>query len=955
MLIEILFLLTAIAYLLRRLQTLLLRPVRALLRALAAPIPQVPVVSITSIQSTSVILQWDATLTPAPYNYYEIRVNGKKLLNSPRPSCMIEQLRSDLYYQIDVSAVGLHGFRSKSLPVFVKTHKQGRLSIPHENPHNIVTFLTADAEHGEIAKHKNDGAANALRLRSNTFRWDPAASRRAREVASLKETLEAGQEELRAVTQEQARVAEEFAVKQAEMIAERDRQRDIRKGGERTRLAVKAETKLLEENLRYFRRDLKKIETERTQDKEFIKAKLAEMERWESDIAHWEQERDSIATEIPGRRDALHSQCVALQKELVNARAEHSKLEEDAKSWATKRRAVEKQRNDTIKSLEILEKELQEGEVTLIEVLNSLEPELKHKVEEEIEIDAKAQKEWQEAQRQKVDCCNEAYAKFRSYQSELEKITAARLEKALESINKDASERERQMQMQNGFTPGYNGYIYGKSWETDGVTSPISGLPGSMNHLGLNTNPAVQLSSQNLPSINTGNVSEPISTISVNGNISETVLGSSPTGISPIHGISSIPMSNQNLSMSSGTNIGPASETTSPLRSSIDSPPPLSPTVELFLPSNLLDPGLLSESTLKQMSPRNPSIPSTSFDHSRSDSHFSSGSFDERPVLQPSEYHSPDNSYLGHLIAQALSPKRLFGFGRRQPSFSDSEASKFFGGKDLKVPELHEQPDTKVSRFFRKNDDKFESEGTTLVPTFSASTLRVRDRSGSINSGLSLPQSYHTANVNLAPLGGGTSGLWSHNNSSFFPTTSNVSDNLFATPSREPEAPGGSWSLFHIKNGKLGADKGSSLEETATPKLARMLFFRTKDRGDEEEAPETPTITSPSQKKRKSIFLFSKKNDSEEFRQHGSTSSVDNIDGALTENDVSDSDSVVPVPEKSSKASKLFPKSMRGLGIARRSSTASTSNALGSITDTDHASGGASSKSIDQKIIPISE
>lgn len=400
-------------------------------------------------------------------------------------SCVLSNLKSDSYYQIDVLAVYGSNFKSKSSTVYVKTYKRDvpYATVQHENPQNIVTFLTTSSNtqlNLDNIKHRNTGGggASALRSRSNTLRMgtnnvinevvngyatgtdnndshiENILQLRIKEIDNLKQVLEVGQDELKSVTDLQTKLEQEFLEKSDSLRIDRDRQRDIKKSGDRTRQSIRSEGKVLEDNTRYSKKDLKNMDLEMAKINAEINSKTLEMEIWEKDINNFQIQLKQIQQEGPKIKAEVESEIETLQKEVLAAQSQYVKLDENVKKLNMERRLKDKQREEFTQILKILDSSTKEDGLlnsegnTALQKLSSLNPTIFGTIKNEIDIDGKSEAVWKADQSREVNNCTIAYSNFHAIKKRLEELTEKKVSRTLASINMTASEREKQQKQQ---------------------------------------------------------------------------------------------------------------------------------------------------------------------------------------------------------------------------------------------------------------------------------------------------------------------------------------------------------------------------------------------------------------------------------------------------------------------------------------------------------------------------
>ncbi|GMM36380.1 Gta1 protein [Saccharomycopsis crataegensis] len=597
----------ALLWLWSRLRAIYAIPIIKLIKGLAVNVPRVPIVSINELTPSRVSFRWDPTFESG--THHEIHLNGALIgvADYNQTSCVLRSLRPDSFYQIDVVAKNSAGFRSKSATVYVKTLRSSAyVANGLENPKNIVTFLTTDS-HLDVKRH---GAANAFRSRSNTLMAvggisplvianghgngtvthssskEDIRERFFIEIEELRRTLEEGQEDLRIIIEQQSTAIKEFQEKKTFFTEERDRQREMKRSGDRTRHSIRAQGKVLEENARYAKKELDTIQNEIKMLETDMKSKNKEMEWWSEQMKFFENKQRSIEVEGPSRKKKLEGVISVLMTEVKQSQLENSKLEELVRSKNQQRRQKEKSYDEIAALFKKFPTNLKDNKAiqSSLETLKELDQTIYDLVAPEVTIDITSEKQWYIDQQREVTHCTSVYGTFHEAKERLAKLTQRTVDRKLDTINREASELEQQQKIQQQqIQQQLQQQLQLPQNQLSAFTSNSNGsTPNNNNNVILGTSSLPQLSSSQVPQSQSSTNMIQNSQANYNSDLRIfTGADTSNDGVwnSILDGNKL--MTNQSTPMFSNNKMG------------IDSRDPLeSPSVETYLPANLFDNGL---------------------------------------------------------------------------------------------------------------------------------------------------------------------------------------------------------------------------------------------------------------------------------------------------------------------------------------------------------------------------
>ncbi|KAK9247793.1 hypothetical protein V1506DRAFT_530687 [Lipomyces tetrasporus] len=306
MLLSLVATVISLLWLLHRATRLLQIPIPTLIHLLGIDIPSPPHVCLDSVTSDSVTLHWSLPDRATSVAKHVIQMNGQNVGESEKreTTVTITGLNPDQVYGVRVLAVNSNHYSAAGQLIRLRTRRKSEdLVLTNIQPITREILGSPDkhmSQANESVFHgrKSDSAAvHAQFKRSNRSARHSSPTRRGRSdsssftaatqpytIESLAAELEQIRSEISEIVAQHAHAEEEYAVAEATLQAELEALKERRKEEDAVRSQLRSETKALEESKRNL--DSQKSKVERA-----VKHKTEVVEKIASDFVKWESER----------------------------------------------------------------------------------------------------------------------------------------------------------------------------------------------------------------------------------------------------------------------------------------------------------------------------------------------------------------------------------------------------------------------------------------------------------------------------------------------------------------------------------------------------------------------------------------------------------------------------------------------------------------------------------------
>ncbi|CDK28426.1 unnamed protein product [Kuraishia capsulata CBS 1993] len=455
MIIYVLFL-AAVGWLIHRFIDLNTVPTEKAICNLNIHVPKVPQISIDNVTESSIALHWDTSSgsnhsedqrdslsDPTPplglsavntcaINHYVLYVNGVQVavIDGGQKACLLDSLISNTNYQIDLVAVNVSNYRSKSFPIYVKT-RETQLSQPmakEESASEGLEFNLKDDPEDLLnhLAHAKEAEKEKVKMH-NTFRKQSPPGRRSRsntvekpqeqlpdpetitDIEELRFLLESGQEDLRSILQQQLQCQLEYRDEENLLNSTRNDLRQRKKIEDANRASVKSEIKYLEDSKRNFEDKIFKNRMKLDEKLKTIDEKEKEMSEWMEMLEAKRNSNKELDSNASRTERELLSKTEMLNKEIFALQNENHEIEDDIKDLSAKRKKLENDKKHLVTIFRALETstDIHTGAVgaegsKALEKLSELNPGWKTEIEAEINEDSARDARWRALQLKEV-------------------------------------------------------------------------------------------------------------------------------------------------------------------------------------------------------------------------------------------------------------------------------------------------------------------------------------------------------------------------------------------------------------------------------------------------------------------------------------------------------------------------------------------------------------------------
>ncbi|KAK9430214.1 hypothetical protein V1505DRAFT_372058 [Lipomyces doorenjongii] len=296
----------SLLWLLRRATQLLQIPIPTLVQLLGIDIPSPPHVCLDSVTSDSVTLHWSLPDRATSVAKHVIQMNGQNVGESEKreTTVTITGLNPDQVYGVRVLAVNSNHYSAAGQLIRLRTRRKSEdlvltniQPIPGETPGSPDKHISHSSETTPHGKKSDSPAVHTQFKRGNRSTRHSSPTSRDRSdsssftaatqpytIESLAAELEQIRSEIIETVAQHAHAEEEYAAAEATLQAELETLREKRKEEDAVRSQLRSETKTLEESKRNL--DSQKSKVERA-----VKHKTEVIEKIANDFVKWETER----------------------------------------------------------------------------------------------------------------------------------------------------------------------------------------------------------------------------------------------------------------------------------------------------------------------------------------------------------------------------------------------------------------------------------------------------------------------------------------------------------------------------------------------------------------------------------------------------------------------------------------------------------------------------------------
>jgi hypothetical protein len=401
---------------------------------------------------------------------FHLFVNGVEVSIIPGfdTHCCVQKLNPNTKYKLDLVAVNPKGFKAKSRSVYIKTKSaelQARVTeVLLENPDSLFKLLTDKSAKDPTSVHKVGTTQTAEirngRSRSNTLNSvtnentsvmpsavsalliDPKSME---DIEELRYHLEAGQDELHDILNQQARALSEFKEQEHTLIEDRKTLRERKKLEDGNRQSIKSEITMLDDARRLA--DLKKAkqETLLQSKKRSINKMEKELSEWNDKIESFDRDRERMEASEDKVHAELDSDIAMKQITIKQLQFSLLALEETIKSQLQQKKQKESVKPQLINVFRTLRQHtnssgiIDSDGVKALELLKTLDPEYFVKVQDEVDTDAKLEATWRAEQQREVSHCHKVNQMFESLKAENKELKAGIVPERTKSITPTGS------------------------------------------------------------------------------------------------------------------------------------------------------------------------------------------------------------------------------------------------------------------------------------------------------------------------------------------------------------------------------------------------------------------------------------------------------------------------------------------------------------------------------------
>jgi hypothetical protein len=446
-------------WLAHRFSLLLSLPVEITVKSLSIPIPKIPLISIDKVSSKTIVFHWtkqsdddlniekeefndlkndinikldinkthsnnlddlkddSSSLLSSDISYFILYINGIEtaVINGELNRCVLEDLQPDTDYQIDLVPFNIAGFRSRSIPVYIKTSPKEMENYLNdsEDPDQMIQSILREREKTLISENNDQKSPYYISNRiknsiqnENSYTSNSQHPQVIEDINELRWILITSLDEVDTLTNTRKEVRDEIKEEEINLLATRDEAKERRKFEDNNRINLRQEIKLLEEQRvkgtgriaadeKKIKERLKKIENSKSQ-----------IETWNAEIEKMKTEKDSISVQHPDSLSKLKEEIVNLNKDIFSLQEEVHEVEAELRDEITKRKLLENQKIKVFELFENINKNIdvntgllsKEG-MKYLDELSELKPEWKDELIKEIVlIDEKAESDYKALQ-----------------------------------------------------------------------------------------------------------------------------------------------------------------------------------------------------------------------------------------------------------------------------------------------------------------------------------------------------------------------------------------------------------------------------------------------------------------------------------------------------------------------------------------------------------------------------
>uniref|UniRef100_A0A060TEW7 ARAD1D17490p n=1 Tax=Blastobotrys adeninivorans TaxID=409370 RepID=A0A060TEW7_BLAAD len=451
MLVQLLVPALALLWLLHRATRLLKIPAPLLINILGIDLPETPKVSVDTLTSTSVSLHWNPPQRLNLVIKYILQVNGRKAGETDRSdSCVtIKDLTPNTEYSISIWAVNPNNYRSLPATVQIHTKKSVDEAPPPTIhlagvPHRLISddSSTASSLPASTAANNTNLSTgtkqSTVRLRSSTRNLtnNPSKSSSGQgkkkrpsdttincsanssaangvddeksvyTIQALTAEVENAQAEISEVLAQAAHGEAEFEAAESVLIAELETLKERKKTEDQHRSQIRSEIKSLEDSKRSLEIQKAKVEKRFKQISDQVARKSAHEKQWDKEISESKEKVKNIEVQIERLNMASLEKLEELKSSISDNQARLSSLEDEVKELANKARKAETTKLSTTQAIE--EMRGNTDNVTgiiapavskrLLET-DTVSDQFRRALESEIAVESELEEEWQRVQK----------------------------------------------------------------------------------------------------------------------------------------------------------------------------------------------------------------------------------------------------------------------------------------------------------------------------------------------------------------------------------------------------------------------------------------------------------------------------------------------------------------------------------------------------------------------------
>jgi hypothetical protein len=391
----------ALLWLLHRTTRLLKVPAPALIHVLGIDIPESPKVSVDSVTSTSISLHWPPPERAAVVKYI-LEVNGRKVGETDRmdSNVTLKDLQPNSPYNVKVLAVNTSNYRSHAASVFAHTLKSMDEGLPN-NVHVAGLSSCTDSTTSTLRLRSSSRAARE-RLRD----INKIKSNKAYTVESLTNEVESVQIEINEILAQAVHGEEEFLAAEQELLGELEQLKTRKRSDDHQRGLIRSETKTLEDSKRNLETQKLKAEKKLQKIQEIFDKRVQERQRWAEELERAENEATQLESSFGPFNDEFQQIINELHGSIEYRQLQLSTFEDALKEAASMLRKIEFCKTATLEELERLRKNTDNvtGLVKADAILALMEnpdvhERLKTEIQNEVDMNKRLETQWEKVQK----------------------------------------------------------------------------------------------------------------------------------------------------------------------------------------------------------------------------------------------------------------------------------------------------------------------------------------------------------------------------------------------------------------------------------------------------------------------------------------------------------------------------------------------------------------------------